>query len=222
VCFFTFDHRTRGGGRIGRPAFPAPSEGRVGSWQQNSGGLRRENAKVCLSSLRGAKRRSNPSFGTCCAMDCFAEPVIGRALRDPLARNDGIYVWRIGCLKIEFAFSPPSARISAWRGRDERSSLWGVGGGGSIGKFADSGIRGATPTLDPSPPLRGEGKQDCVKVVQQRPSTQVTRRMAPGLRRDDVERLGRVHKHHSSCPDLIRASIHLRKRLFRRGWIAGS
>jgi hypothetical protein len=22
------------------------------------------------------------------AMDCFAEPVIGRALRDPLARND--------------------------------------------------------------------------------------------------------------------------------------
>ena len=44
-------------------------------------------------------------------------------------------------------FSPPSARVSAWRG--------GVGGGGSIGKFADSGIRGATPPLDPSPPLRG-------------------------------------------------------------------
>ena len=25
------------------------------------------------------------------AMDCFAEPVIGRALRDPLARNDGFF-----------------------------------------------------------------------------------------------------------------------------------
>jgi hypothetical protein len=26
----------------------------------------------------------------------------------------------------------------------------------------------------------------------------------------------------SSCPDLIRASITLRKKVFRRGWIAGS
>jgi hypothetical protein len=42
------------------------------------------------------------------------------------------------CLKIEFVFfSPPSARVSAWRG--------GVGGGGSVGKFFDSGIRCATP-----------------------------------------------------------------------------
>ena len=34
------------------------------------------------------KRRSNPHL-LCRTMDCFAEPVIGRASRDPLARNDG-------------------------------------------------------------------------------------------------------------------------------------
>jgi len=42
-------------------------------------------------SLRGAERRSNPFFLSLRGnMDCFAEPVIGRAhSRDPLARNDG-------------------------------------------------------------------------------------------------------------------------------------
>jgi hypothetical protein len=38
---------------------------------------RRGIVEVCLSSLRGAERRSNPSL-LCRAMDCFAEPVIGR------------------------------------------------------------------------------------------------------------------------------------------------
>jgi hypothetical protein len=56
------------------------------------------------------------------------------------------------CLKIEFVFfSPPSARVSAWRG--------GVGGGGSIGQFADSRIRCATPhPLSLPAASRGEGK----------------------------------------------------------------
>jgi hypothetical protein len=34
------------------------------------------------TSLRGAKRRSNPFF-PCREMDCFAEPVIGRAFARP-------------------------------------------------------------------------------------------------------------------------------------------
>jgi hypothetical protein len=28
-------------------------------------------------------------------MDCFAEPVIGRRIRDPLARNDGLKILRL-------------------------------------------------------------------------------------------------------------------------------
>src|SRR6266446_8910361 len=40
-------------------------------------------ATKCCSSLRGAERRSNPAF--CLApMDCFAEPVIGRAFARPV------------------------------------------------------------------------------------------------------------------------------------------
>src|SRR6185437_16963961 len=40
------------------------------------------------SSLRGAKRRSNPE-SRAETLDCFAEPVIGPRVRaDPLARND--------------------------------------------------------------------------------------------------------------------------------------
>ena len=41
-------HHTRGCGRTRRPAFPAPSKERAGSFQHNSGELRRENAKVCF------------------------------------------------------------------------------------------------------------------------------------------------------------------------------
>ena len=36
------------------------------------------------SSLRGAQRRSNPCFSVRSAMDCFAEPVIGRAFARPV------------------------------------------------------------------------------------------------------------------------------------------
>src|SRR6266404_6051417 len=55
--------------------------------------------EIRVPSLRGAKRRSNPSF-LCGLMDCFAEPVIGRAFAptrwlamtiDPSAsRDDGV------------------------------------------------------------------------------------------------------------------------------------
>src|ERR1700675_461533 len=33
---------------------------------------------------KGAERRSNPLFLLCCAVDCFAEPVIGRAFARPV------------------------------------------------------------------------------------------------------------------------------------------
>jgi len=66
----------------------------------DSGASRREGVNVCLPSLRGAKRRSNPYF-LCGKMDCFASLAMtvgwiasrslssGAHSRDPLARNDG-------------------------------------------------------------------------------------------------------------------------------------
>src|SRR5260370_19916855 len=71
VCFVLF--RTRGCGCIERPAFPAPSVFSGRMILQNSGTLRREIAEsyLDLTSLRGAKRRSNPLF-LCGPMDCFA------------------------------------------------------------------------------------------------------------------------------------------------------
>src|SRR5260370_1221133 len=53
----------RGCGRIERPAFPAPSDlQKAGRSWQTSRETCGEIAKLCLASLRGAKRRSNPSF----------------------------------------------------------------------------------------------------------------------------------------------------------------
>jgi hypothetical protein len=49
---------------------------RAEEFKHHSDASRHENAKVCLPSLRGAKRRSNPAFFL--AARCFAEPVIGR------------------------------------------------------------------------------------------------------------------------------------------------
>src|SRR5881296_2723621 len=49
VCFVLF--RTRGCGRIERPAFPAPSEFE-GSWSKTSGGSRCENAESYLKMER--------------------------------------------------------------------------------------------------------------------------------------------------------------------------
>jgi len=59
-----------GCGRIGRPAFPAPSLSRVRSFQQTSRENTRRECGV-VPSLRGAKRRSNP-YLLCGIMDCFA------------------------------------------------------------------------------------------------------------------------------------------------------
>jgi hypothetical protein len=42
-------HYTRGCGRIGRPAFPAPSVERAGIYRQNSREMRGEIAGVCLA-----------------------------------------------------------------------------------------------------------------------------------------------------------------------------
>ena len=87
VCFVLF--RTRGFGRIGRPAFPAPSIvksgetvfAKLGRIAPRDRGIASE---IGASSLRGAQatKQSILSFGG--AMDCFAEPVIGRAFARPV------------------------------------------------------------------------------------------------------------------------------------------
>ncbi|THD49064.1 MAG: hypothetical protein E8A46_20885 [Bradyrhizobium sp.] len=63
MCFCAFHPRTRGCGRIGRPAFPAPSDGRGRNEQAKTRAKRAARSRsYILSSLRGAKRRSNPFF----------------------------------------------------------------------------------------------------------------------------------------------------------------
>src|ERR1700722_14562451 len=65
---------------------PTPSLGRI--IQPQLGRIApRECGRVCGirgTSLRGAKRRSNPLLLLYCRMDCFAEPVIGRAFARPV------------------------------------------------------------------------------------------------------------------------------------------
>ena len=72
-----FSHGGHGCG--GHPAFPAPSfvEGRCE--RQNSGAVRRENADVCLSSLRGAQA-TKQSRRPC-------EPLRSQSLRSTMARR---------------------------------------------------------------------------------------------------------------------------------------
>jgi len=57
-----------------------------------SGASRGGVANVCLPSLRGAKRRSNPFF--LCAARWIASQSLssGAHSRDPLARNDGFKI----------------------------------------------------------------------------------------------------------------------------------
>src|SRR6266550_8347195 len=57
VCFVLF--RTRGFGRIVRPAFPAPSVSKGERFMHSSGGSRRGNAKVCLMNANVLHSRSS-------------------------------------------------------------------------------------------------------------------------------------------------------------------
>src|SRR6266481_5219636 len=70
-------------GCIEHPAFPAPSdwEGRGNFWQ-TSGISGREIAKLCLAVIASEAKQSILSLW--CNMDCFAEPVIGRAFARPV------------------------------------------------------------------------------------------------------------------------------------------
>jgi hypothetical protein len=45
---------------------------------------RRDREIMSIRHCEERKRRSNPLFPCCCSMDCFAEPVIGRALARPV------------------------------------------------------------------------------------------------------------------------------------------
>src|SRR3979490_510327 len=80
VCFLFC---TRGCGRIERPAFPAPSDFSGAGFQSKTRRPAwREHEALSenrATSLRGAKRRSNPFFSLANKLDCFAEPVVGRA-----------------------------------------------------------------------------------------------------------------------------------------------
>ncbi len=83
VCVLPIQSAHETAGAVGTRYSPRPLGG--GRFHAHSGASRREVAKLRLvaSSLRGAKRRSNPFFlrGE---MDCFAEPVIGRAFARPV------------------------------------------------------------------------------------------------------------------------------------------
>jgi hypothetical protein len=88
-------HETAGAARIRHSLRPLIFEGE--SYLQTSGASRREIAKVCLElpSLRGAlattcppkldeRRRKQSILSLRGEMDCFAEPVIGRAFARPV------------------------------------------------------------------------------------------------------------------------------------------
>jgi hypothetical protein len=101
---------TRGCGCGAHPAFPAPSVIRGHKFLHDSGALRRGKANVCLNYSRHceerkrrpavarfasygalgvrrsvlARRRKQSILSLCGEMDCFAEPVIGRAFARPV------------------------------------------------------------------------------------------------------------------------------------------
>jgi hypothetical protein len=62
TCSCAFFICTRGCGRIERPAFPAPSDVQMGGSRKTRAHRAAGSRSRILSSLRGAKRRSNPFF----------------------------------------------------------------------------------------------------------------------------------------------------------------
>src|SRR5216117_1553754 len=96
VCFVLF--RTRGCGRIKRPAFPAPSVSWADGFLQNLGRIAPRDRRVTseifvhviarsdLSAVaqRAKAEATKQSILLCRAMDCFAEPAIGRAFARPV------------------------------------------------------------------------------------------------------------------------------------------
>src|SRR6476659_3952055 len=96
VCALFAQIGTRDRGYSAYPVFPAPSMFGGTMFMQSFGQIMpREGKAMSKPSLRGAKRRlvrrssaseggSNPSLRLRGAMDCFAEPVIGRAFARPV------------------------------------------------------------------------------------------------------------------------------------------
>jgi hypothetical protein len=81
VCAFYLRFCTRDRGCSKHPAFPAPSS--LGANDLQGPGERcRGNAEVCLSPVIASEAKQSilPLRGD---MDCFAEPVIGRAFARP-------------------------------------------------------------------------------------------------------------------------------------------
>jgi hypothetical protein len=76
----TIAHETAGAASTRHSLLPLFGGDKVQALQ-DSDSLSRENAKPCPPSLRA--KRSNPSRGAKKRMDCFAEPVIGRAFARP-------------------------------------------------------------------------------------------------------------------------------------------
>ena len=82
VCSFYFACEAAGASCARHSLRPLISEGRTS--MQNSGAGRGEIAKSCLDVIARGKATKQSSFLFLGAMDCFAEPVIGRAFARPV------------------------------------------------------------------------------------------------------------------------------------------
>ena len=80
LCFL---HCTGGCGCSGHPAFPAPSSGERLNAQLGRIASRREREVVCGLAIARSEATKQSIF-LCDFMDCFAEPVIGRAFARPV------------------------------------------------------------------------------------------------------------------------------------------